>query len=245
MVQNKEEIRKKLEEINEIISPYKLAWVNPQEDCELLRNNARYMTPDQMEKLVRNIKTDGFLSQLPFAVKSGEKFRIISGNHRVTAAIKASLLGILILYVDEIDAQKEIAIQLSHNSIVGQDDIGILKQLYSQIQEIDLKAYSGIDEKLLLNYQIPELVPISESDIQLNEVRLFYSDLDLTRFDQILERLEKSIIDEKRDRIIFGDFTNFVETLTKVKKKINVKNHSVAFIRMLEICEDYLNEKEA
>nr|WP_269745463.1 ParB N-terminal domain-containing protein [Leptospira santarosai] len=244
MVPNKEEVNRKLSEINFYIAPYKLAWVDPVKDCELLTVNARYMTPDQMNRLVENVKKDGFLSQLPFGVKIEEKFKVISGNHRVTAAIKAKLEAILILYVEDIDTERELAIQLSHNSIAGQDDLGILKSLYLQIKELDWKAYSGIDEQALLNYQIPELVPISESDIKLNEVRLFYGDLDLKQIDQTLELLEKKLIDEKRDRVVLGDFERFVEVMTEIKRRLNVKNHSVAFLKMIEICEEWIETNE-
>ncbi|WP_346275007.1 ParB N-terminal domain-containing protein [Leptospira santarosai] len=202
------------------------------------------MTPDQMNRLVENVKKDGFLSQLPFGVKIEEKFKVISGNHRVTAAIKAKLEAILILYVEDIDTERELAIQLSHNSIAGQDDLGILKSLYLQIKELDWKEYSGIDEQALLNYQIPDLVPISESDIKLNEVRLFYGDLDLKQIDQTLELLEKKLIDEKRDRVVFGEFERFVEVMTEVKRRLNVKNHSVAFLKMIEICEEWIETNE-
>nr|EMN20899.1 ParB-like protein [Leptospira santarosai serovar Arenal str. MAVJ 401] len=197
-----------------------------------------------MNRLVENVKKDGFLSQLPFGVKIEEKFKVISGNHRVTAAIKAKLEAILILYVEDIDTERELAIQLSHNSIAGQDDLGILKSLYLQIKELDWKAYSGIDEQALLNYQIPELVPISESDIKLNEVRLFYGDLDLKQIDQTLELLEKKLIDEKRDRVVLGDFERFVEVMTEIKRRLNVKNHSVAFLKMIEICEEWIETNE-
>ncbi|MGQ2801270.1 ParB N-terminal domain-containing protein [Leptospira santarosai] len=202
------------------------------------------MTPDQMSRLVENVKRDGFLSQLPFGVKIEEKFKVISGNHRVTAAIKAKLEAILILYIEDIDTERELAIQLSHNSIAGQDDLGILKNLYLQIKELDWKAYSGIDEQSLLNYQIPELVPISESDIKLNEVRLFYGDLDLKQIDQTLELLEKKLIDEKRDRVVLGEFERFVEVMTEIKRRLNVKNHSVAFLKMIEICEEWIETNE-
>ncbi|ONF90258.1 ParB N-terminal domain-containing protein [Leptospira santarosai] len=202
------------------------------------------MTPDQMNRLVENVKKDGFLSQLPFGVKIEEKYKIISGNHRVTAAIKAKLEAILILYIEDIDTERELAIQLSHNSIAGQDDLGILKNLYLQIKELDWKAYSGIDEQSLLNYQIPELVPISESDIKLNEVRLFYGDLDLKQIDQTLELLEKKLIDEKRDRVVLGEFERFVEVMTEIKRRLNVKNHSVAFLKMIEICEEWIETNE-
>ena len=92
-------INSKLAEVNRLISPYQLAWVDPVEDCELLDHNARYMTKEQLGRLAENVKGDGFLSQLPFCIKQNSgKFKVLSGNHRVKSAIKAGLPRILILF---------------------------------------------------------------------------------------------------------------------------------------------------
>ena len=55
-------------------------------DLKLLEKNARYMTPQEFSQLVANIKQDGKLMGVP-VVYRGE---VLSGNHRVRAAIKAA-----------------------------------------------------------------------------------------------------------------------------------------------------------
>ena len=141
-------INSKLAEVNRLIAPYQLAWVNPAEDCELLEHNARYMTKEQLGRLTENVKGDGFLSQLPFCIRlESGKYKVISGNHRVKSAIKAGLTRILVLFgtPDVFDEQRQVAIQLSHNAISGQDDISILQELYASLKDLGLKAYTGID----------------------------------------------------------------------------------------------------
>ena len=54
--------------------------------CDLLEKNARFMRAEQYQRLVSNVKRDGCLTSVPFAVKNGERFLILSGNHRVQAA---------------------------------------------------------------------------------------------------------------------------------------------------------------
>lgn len=62
-------VNEKLIELNKLIAPYQLAYVSPKDDCELLAKNAHYQDKDVFDKLKANIKEDGFLSQLPFALK--------------------------------------------------------------------------------------------------------------------------------------------------------------------------------
>ena len=66
--------------------------------CDLLEKNARFMRAEQYQRLVSNVKRDGCLTSVPFAVKNGERFLILSGNHRVQAAKDAKLTEILVLY---------------------------------------------------------------------------------------------------------------------------------------------------
>lgn len=70
----------------------KILKVNPK-SLKLLKVNARYMKQDEFNKLVANIKRDGCLTQLPFCCKDADenKWLVLSGNHRVKAAIEAGL----------------------------------------------------------------------------------------------------------------------------------------------------------
>ena len=235
------------ERINQLIKPSQLAWVNPKTDCQLLERNARYMSKDQLNRLAENVKGDGFLSQVPFAVKIAEtgKYKIVSGNHRVKAAIKANLEGIVILYLEEKDVshEKEAAIQLSHNAIVGQDDQNILIELYKELDSLTMKEYTGIDEGKLFAFDLADLAPISEQALQLTEVRFMFSDLNLKRMDEILAKLEERLFSDKNDRIVMMDFDVFVDVMTQIKRKTNIKNNTAAFMKMLEICEIYLKQE--
>lgn len=237
-------INEKLEEVNRLISPYQLAWIDPVEDCELLERNARYMTKEQLGRLTENVKGDGFLSQLPFCIKeSSGKFKVLSGNHRVKSAIKAGLRRILVLFGAEeaFDEQRQLAIQLSHNAIQGQDDISILQELYASLKDLGLKAYTGIDEKELFKYRSLDFSGISEQDISLNPVNLMFCDMNKEYVEKTFDALEKSGLDPEKDALVVGSIDRFVEIMTMCKRRLNIKNRSVAVLAMCRICEAYLD----
>lgn len=237
-------INEKLREINQLIFPYQLAYVDPAAECELLTNNARYMTKEQLNRLTENVKGDGFLSQLPFGIlQENGKYKIISGNHRVKSAIKAKLPKILILFgtADVFDEQKQLAMQLSHNAISGQDDLSILRDLYASLDDLTLKAYSGVDEKALFDYKSLDFSGISEQDIALNEVNFMFCDANKEYVNKILDHLDEKGVDPEIDALVIGNIDHFVEVMTAVKKRLNIKNRSVAMLAMCRICQAYLD----
>ena len=109
--------------------------IDPRE-LKLLKMNARFMRHEEFQRLVANIKRDGQLTSAPFAAldPADGKYEVLSGNHRVQAAISAGLQTIPCIITDDpLSEEQRIAIQLSHNAIVGQDDPDILKKLYDKI----------------------------------------------------------------------------------------------------------------
>ena len=66
--------------------------IDPRE-LKLLKMNARFMRHEEFQRLVANIKRDGQLTSAPFAAldPADGKYEVLSGNHRVQAAISAGL----------------------------------------------------------------------------------------------------------------------------------------------------------
>jgi hypothetical protein len=154
-----DDLQAKLSELNEQLHdvlPFSLGLFNPHE-LETLKENARFMRNDTFAQLVSNIKRDKALSSVPLvyaANGSTERPKVLSGNHRVLAAREAGVPFVLSLVIhDEKSAQEQIAIQLSHNAIAGADDLVLLKRLYEEVREIELKSYSGIDEDTIKHPQ--------------------------------------------------------------------------------------------
>lgn len=241
MVENIELIKNKLEDINKLIHPYQLAYVDPLTECELLKKNAHYMEKEKFDNLVRNVSEDGFLSQLPFAVKK-EKYLIVSGNHRVKAAIKSKQKYILILFVEGIGREKEIAYQLSHNSLVGKDDLTMLKEIFDELESIQGKEFSGLNDTMFPEFSISSLPGINEKDIELQKMEFYFTNTRADQIDSLLTKLSELKLKESDARIVGVPFMAFLETLTLFKRRVGIKSNTVAFIKLIEIAQKFLED---
>ena len=116
----------------------------------LLEKNARFMKPEVFRRLVENVRRDGVLTSLPFCVREGEGLRVLSGNHRVLAAIEAGLVEVDVLVsLTPLSIARQRAIQLSHNSLTGEDDPVTLRELFGEIEDLDWReAFASIAPRL-------------------------------------------------------------------------------------------------
>ena len=169
----------------------RIIQIDPRE-LKLLQLNARYMRHEEYQRLVANVKRDGQLTSAPFACKDGDKYLVLSGNHRTQAAIAAGLETIpCIVTDDELSEDQKISIQLSHNSLVGKDDPYLLKELYDKILDVNWKEYSGLDDKTLEN--LDKMTAQS-----LREANLTYQTLGIVFLPDELEDAKKVIEEAKK-----------------------------------------------
>lgn len=107
-----------------------------------------------------NIASDKRLSSVPLCYRHEDgRLEVLSGNHRVKASIEAKIPVILVLVITEtLDQSRRIAIQLSHNALVGEDDQSILANLWSKIETVKDKLYSGLDSEVT-NFWIAAIPP--------------------------------------------------------------------------------------
>ena len=95
----------------------------PLRELKLLEKNARYMKGAQFNRLVENVRRDGCLTSFPLVHREGDSLVVVSGNHRVRAAIEAGIEeSDVIEATSPLTRQQFVALQLSHNAIAGQDD---------------------------------------------------------------------------------------------------------------------------
>lgn len=239
---NAADIQARLSEVNILMKPtgYQLAYISPTKDCVPLEKNAHYMEKPTLDKLVSNIAEDGFLSQLPFMMKRPDgKFLVLSGNHRVKAAIKAKLPYVLTLFVEDISKDKQLAYQLSHNALVGRDDVKMLKELFEQIESLDQKEFSGLNSMDFMDVDGISVSQINDGDIELTEMKFLFVESRAGDVSRLLAELEKQQLDEN-SAIVYGDFEEFIKTMTAIKAKFGIKSNTIAFGRMIDICSQYI-----
>lgn len=109
--------------------------------------NAQVMTPEAFDRLSATVARDKRLEQLPFAVlRDTGKHELISGHHRKRAANKGKLTEIYWLSDTRTDMARGdvVAKQLAHNSIHGEPDPAMLKELYDEMVTADQMMESHV-----------------------------------------------------------------------------------------------------
>jgi len=216
-----------------------------------VKKNARFMKQVSFLQLVENIKQDGQLSSVPFCVllengKNKGKYEVISGNHRVKAAKQAGIVKLWIMYCGEsfISNDQKIAIQLSHNSIQGQDDLEILRDLVNEITDLNLKEYAHIDESAFehldkINYDI------IQPDNDIVRINLIFYEHIKADFDKLIQELETFTPKELENFHLLpkAQFKNFNYVLGKVQEKYKIKSAGIAVMKMVEITKNYLDNE--
>ena len=222
--------------------PYKAAVVSV-DALELLEKNARFMRNETFRNLVENIKRDGGLSSVPFCLKTGDRFRVLSGNHRVQAAKEAGLETVLILYTDRaMTRSEEVAIQLSHNALVGEDDPVILKELWDELEDISFKFYAGLDDKLLGELANISLDSLSEVKLDFRSFTFLFLPEEVEHIDRVFDEAGHTVALKDSRLSGIAEFDRLMSALAKAQASHNVKNVAVALMLMLESFERHLTD---
>jgi hypothetical protein len=231
-----EDVQKKLEELSVVLKdvvPFRLAIYNPDE-VELLDVNARYMRNDTFAQLVKNVKRDKGLSSVPLVYVFGrQKPLVISGNHRILAARAAKVPALCFAIDDEKTMDELVAIQLSHNSIAGADDLPTLKKLYDSIVELDMKAYSGLDEETIQQLNAIKFEPVSEPRLVFKTVTFLFLPHELDELKGMISHVEKILKDDLAYGFMVKDYQEFFTLLADAKEKINIRNSAAAILELM------------
>jgi hypothetical protein len=208
--------------------------------------NAHFMEPDEYQRLVANIRKDGTLSSVPFVCiddpDAGEPvYEVLSGNHRVSAAIDAGLEEIYVLATDEfIDPQRRIAIQLSHNAIKGQDDPTILRRLYEEL-DIDWKQYAALDDKTLELLEKSKTAALGEANLAFQTFSLVFLPDEVERVKAAFQAARDFIKGSQAMAICrWSDYDRFLETLDTVSAAHDVMSSATALMLLLDLAEPQL-----
>jgi hypothetical protein len=222
--------------------PYKLALVDPA-SLQELDKNAHYMTHEMFQNLVANIQRDGALASVPFCWYDGTLYHVLSGNHRVKAAVAAGVSRILILYDDRpLNRQERVAIQLSHNSINGKDDPALLKELWAEIDDLSLKYYAGLDDKQLEQLADAQLMSMREAVLDYKSVMFLFLPEEVETMERAFQRAVESTVCEEAVTTRLSEFSRLVDALDKTKSSFAIKNHAVALSIVLDVFERHLTD---
>ena len=186
--------------------------------------NAQVMDDRRMKILTANIKNRGALESLPYVLKQGDTFTIISGHHRVRAANAAGLKYIYALVeTTELTKSQVVSKQIAHNELVGTADSEILGQLVKQMKEIDDIIASGLPEKYLNSIEAASpVMDLPQLDFDWRTIQLTFLPEQLKDFQTLVKAIDsKAEMGGVAPLALFDDFSKAMVQFGKTK---NIKS---------------------
>lgn len=215
---------------------------------DLVEKNAHFMAQDTFRQLIANIKRDGQLTSVPFLIEHNTgRYTVISGNHRVQAAKMAGIIkaSFIVVHEDDITKDEILAIQLSHNSIVGQDDSEILKELLEEITDIAMKEYAHISNEILDAVKDVDYV-IDMPNNEIVPVTLMFVDTNKLKYDELMETLDTLTPKELENTTLVNIETlkKLNDTTSKIGQKYGIKSQALSICKMIELVNIMLDGEE-
>lgn len=192
-----------------------------------------------------NIRRDGCLTSVPLVWHDvdGDRKVVLSGNHRVQASIDAGLAEITVMVVQQkLSRARQVALQLSHNAIAGEDDPATLKQLYEELDDVDWRAYSGLDDKQLDLLAQVDLEGLSEANLDFATVQLVFLPHELDAARASFDEARKLVQADARWLAGYGDYEATLDALATAHGAHNVGNVATALGLILAVFERHLGE---
>lgn len=242
------ETNRRLEEISRMIFGEKavLRVVDPHE-LVLLQKNARYMKKEVYKQLVDNIRSDEMLSSLPLCHELEDgRLEVLSGNHRVQALKDAGLPRVLVLVLTErLDRERKIAIQLSHNALVGEDDPMILAELWSEISEIGHKLYAGLSSDTVKEIEKIQITTFSTPQPPTKTLSFLFTEPEIEGIEAVLDACSDALASDVVYAAHLEAFEAFFQALRQVKRARKIRNGSLALLALVDLASAALETEGA
>jgi hypothetical protein len=210
--------------------------------------NARFMTHEEYQRLVGNVRRDGCLTSVPLIYAGGDyeegRELILSGNHRCDAAVDAGLGDVDVMLIDgHLEPAQLVAIQLSHNAIAGIDDPATLKQLYEGIDDVDWRSYAGLDDRDLKLLDEVSLEGLGEPDLNFQTVSLVFLPSELKAAQAAVDSAR--LFADESWAAAYRDYNTTIDALASAHAAYNVGNVATALGIILGVFEQHLDDLQA
>lgn len=196
----------------------------------LLKKNAHFMKKPVFDQLAANVRQDGMLASTALCHELPDfSLEVLSGNHRVQAAIKAELAWIVVLVIPHQTQEQKIAVQLSHNALVGQDDKAILAELWKEMGDIQSKLYSGLDSALVAELEKIKFTGFTAQQVRTEQIALWFLPEEVEALEELLGEATKIVAAGEVYLAPLAKYKAMFDALVKTKRTNNIKNTAVAF----------------
>ncbi len=205
--------------------------------------NARSMAPDTFNQLSDNIRRRGALESTPLCALTEKGLEIVSGHHRVRAARKAEIERIWVLVdVSELSRDAIKAKQLAHNSLQGQDNEDLVRQIFESIQDVDARIEAFIE---------PDLSDLAESaKLAAKSLEVMFDSKVATimflpaQFDVFKQAL--GLLTDETDELFLAtrdEYETMVAATAKVSEAYEITSTPTLFAKMAEIVIEHAEQK--
>jgi len=162
---------------------------------------------------------------------------------------------VMVLYGDrELTGAQQVGIRLSHNAIAGQDGVpnrsasrlggprpGDPAELYDEINDVGLKEYSGLDDRVLGQLNPPSLDPLSEKGLEYRIVSVAFLRDEVERAEKLFAKVLEQRTGDATWVNHYADYNRFLDALTAAKASAGVKNTAPTFRLLLDVLETSLS----
>lgn len=210
-------------------------------------------------RLTENVKEDNTLTSVPFCaiyqyytaddpiqrLEDGSLlYEVLSGNHRVKSAIAADLPEIDVMVTDDpLTPDKRKAIQLSHNELVGEDDPAMLKMIYGSIEDLQMRLYTGFDDKRLDMLDKVSPGALGEANLQFQPVSFMFLPDELEQVKVVWDIASKEASTAKLLWLArMTEYDAVMDALEATSASYGVKNVTTALIAILEIFTRHITD---
>jgi hypothetical protein len=147
----------------------------------------------------------------------------------------------LVLYTDAALSKPErLAIQLSHNALVGQDNPTTLRELWTEIADVQWKVYSGLDDEMLRTLAPVPIKRLNEDQLRYQELIILFLPPEIARVKDVIERIGTATRTRFAARI--EDYERFFNALLDFKEAKQIMNSATAVLAICDLVEEYLAE---
>ena len=215
-------------------------------DIKIIREqdkNAHYMKPEMFRQLAENIKKRGIPESLPFCVLT-DKVEIVSGHHRLRASKEAGLKEIYVMLdVSGLTRSQIAAKQLAHNSLVGDDDPSMLKEIAKMITDVDdmIESFIGKD---ILGEPLAELEKLLSPKVEFDwkQIQFVFLPHQLKNLELFVEKTGGSFDFVGTAHV--DQYGKLMDSLQKYQNFKNVKNLGTAINAMIEAANNEMKDAE-
>lgn len=211
--------------------------------------NARVMPPEMLERLTENIRNEQRMESLPLGVLRDGYIELISGHHRVRAAVAAEVFEFpMLVDTRDLTASAVKAKQLAHNAIAGADDLDMLAQIVSQIDTIEhrLEAFVDLGEDMQRALDESARILTEEVVIKWPVLAIAFLPLQMERLEAVAERLAQQVPKDAGTVWLLPEEAaqRFSDTMNRLGRAQDIRTVGNIIGRMTEIVDEELDRAE-